>query len=91
MKLVRYGVNGLATVALAYLLSRWVVNLPYEFPPLPGGIEFVMRELGVDLARHADDVEPIGFLVVLLASLIVSGVVVWLVNWGLSRKRQAQS
>lgn len=44
---------------------------PYEFPPLPASIEFVMRALGMDTIGKMDDIEAIGLLVITAVSMIV--------------------
>lgn len=90
MKWIRYSTNVLATLALGFFLSRWIDGLPYEFPPLPASIAFVMRMFGVDQIRHADDIETIGLLVIIAVSMIISGVFVWIANVLLRRWLSAQ-
>ncbi|PMS36879.1 hypothetical protein B0G57_10541 [Trinickia symbiotica] len=80
MKLVRYSANVLVTIVIGGVLSRYVSGLPYEFPPLPASIAFVMRKLGIDTVKNADDVETIGLLVIIVASFIVAAVLVWALN-----------
>lgn len=80
MKAVRYGVNALATIVIGFLLSRFISNLPYDFPPLPGSIAFVMRKLGIDTVQNADDIETMGLLIIIGVSLIVAALLVWLCN-----------
>ncbi|AJX87230.1 hypothetical protein [Burkholderia pseudomallei] len=80
MKVVRYSLNVLATLAIGYGLSRWIDRLPYEFPPLPAAITAVMHAFGVDTVAHADDIEAIGLLVIIAASLIVAALLVWIAN-----------
>ncbi|PMS23061.1 hypothetical protein C0Z18_02240 [Trinickia dabaoshanensis] len=89
MKWVRYGVNIIATLVLGLLLSRWIDGLPYEFPVLPASIAFVMRALGMDTIRNADDIETVGLLVIIAASMLVAAVLVWLANIALRRWRAA--
>lgn len=91
MKWIRYSTNVLATLVLGVFLSRWIDGLPYEFPPLPASIAFVMRRFGVDQITHADDIETIGLLVIIAVSMIISGVFVWIVNVVLRRRLSAQS
>ncbi len=91
MRLVRYGVNILATILIGVLLSRYVSRLPFEFPALPASIAFVMRKAGIDTIKNADDIETIGLLVIIAASLIVSALLVWALNllfrrWQLSHR-----
>ncbi|TAM55031.1 MAG: hypothetical protein EPN57_03150 [Paraburkholderia sp.] len=87
MKIVRYGTNGLATLAIGFLLSRYVSNLPYDFPPLPASIAFAMRALHIDTVKNADDIETIGLVIIIVASLIVAALLVWALN-RLLRHRQ---
>ncbi|AJY28791.1 hypothetical protein BTM_2736 [Burkholderia thailandensis 34] len=89
MKVVRYSLNVLATLAIGYGLSRWIDQLPYEFPPLPAAITAVMRMFGVDTIAHADDIEAIGLLVIIVASLIVAALLVWLANRFIAHGRRA--
>ncbi len=90
MKVVRYGVNALAIVVIGFVLSRVISNLPYEFPPLPASIAFVMRRLGVDTVTNADDIETIGLLVIIALSVVIAAVIVWLVNVFFRRWRLAR-
>lgn len=90
MKAVRYGVNALATIVIGFLLSRFISNLPYDFPPLPGAIAFVMRKLGIDTVQNADDIETIGLLVIIALSVVVAAVIVWLANVSFRRWRLAR-
>jgi hypothetical protein len=80
MKVARYSLNILATLAIGYALSRWIDQLPYEFSPLPATITAIMRAVGVDTVAHGDDVEAIGLVVIIVASLSVAVVIVWLAN-----------
>jgi hypothetical protein len=80
MKIVRYGTNVLATLAIGFLLSRYISNLPYEFPPLPASIAFAMRALHIDTVKNADDIETIGLVIIIVASLIVAALLVWALN-----------
>jgi len=80
MKAVRYGANGLATLVIGFLLSRYISNLPYEFPPLPASIAFVMRALHIDTVKNADDIETIGLISIIVVSLIVAALLVWALN-----------
>ena len=91
MKAVRYGVNALATIVIGFLLSRFINDLPYDFPPLPGSIVFVMRKLGIDTVQNADDVETIRLLVIIALSLVIAAAIVRLANvsfrhWRLARR-----
>jgi len=86
MRFVRYGANVLATVLIGLGLSRWIDSLPYEFPRLPASIAFVMRALGVDTIRNADDIETIGLLVIVAFSMIVAALLVWLANIALRHR-----
>jgi hypothetical protein len=90
MKVVRYGVNALAVVVIGFVLSRVVSNLPYEFPPLPAFIAFVMRRLGIDTVTNADDIETIGLLVIIALSLVLAAAIVWLANVSFRRWRVAR-
>jgi hypothetical protein len=90
MKLARYGLNVLATIVIGYVLSRYVNSLPYEFPPLPASIAFIMRTLGIDTIRNADDIETIGLLVIIALSLVAAAVIVWLANVLFRRWRVAR-
>lgn len=89
MKWVRYGANIIATLAIGFVLSRWIDGLPYEFPVLPASISFVMRAFGVDTIKNADDIETVGLLVIIAASVLVAAVLVWLANIVLRRRRAA--
>ena len=80
MKFIRYGVNALATVVIGFALSRYVASLPYEFPPLPAFVAIVMRTLGVDTVKNADDIETVGLLVIIALSLVAAALPVWLLN-----------
>jgi glucose uptake protein GlcU len=90
MKIVRYGVNALAVVVIGFVLSRFASHLPYEFPPLPALIAFVMRRLGIDTVTNADDIETIGLLLIIALSLVVAAVIVWLANVSFRRWRVAR-
>lgn len=89
MKWARYSANIIATLVIGVLLSRWIDSLPYEFSPLPASIAFVMRALGVDTIKNADDIETVGLLVIIAASMLVAAVLVWLANIALRRWRAA--
>lgn len=89
MKVVRYSLNVLATLAIGYGLSRWIDQLPHEFPPLPAAITAVMRMFGVDTIAHADDIEAIGLLVIIATSLIVAALLVWIANRFIAHGRRA--
>ncbi|ABN84984.1 hypothetical protein BURPS668_2982 [Burkholderia pseudomallei 668] len=39
-----------------------------------------MHAFGVDTVAHADDIEAIGLLVIIAASLIVAALLVWIAN-----------
>ncbi|KVD76264.1 hypothetical protein WS62_02565 [Burkholderia sp. ABCPW 14] len=88
MKAMRYTLNVLATLAIGYGLSRWIDQLPYEFPPLPATITAVMRALGVDTIAHADDIEAIGLLAIITASLVVAALLVWTANRLIAYRRR---
>lgn len=80
MRWLRYSANVLATFVLGALLSHWISNLPYEFSPLPKSIALVMRALGIDTVKNADDVEIIGLLVIIVFSMMIAATLVWLAN-----------
>lgn len=77
--------NLIATLILGLLLSRWIANLPYEFPPLPGTIAFCMRVLNIDTIDHADDIEAVGLLLIIVASVGIAALPVWLAKKSLHR------
>jgi hypothetical protein len=87
MKWLRYVINLVATLIIGFLLSRWIDSAPYEFAQLPASIARVMRAFGVDTIRNADDIETVGLLVIIAASMIAAALVVWLANLALSRRR----
>lgn len=87
MKLVRYGANGLATLAIGFLFSRYISSLPYEFPLLPASVAFVMRSFGIDTIKNADDIETIGLAIIVAASLALAALLVWALNWLVCRQR----
>ncbi|WDD93304.1 hypothetical protein Bsp3421_003375 [Burkholderia sp. FERM BP-3421] len=89
MKVTRYALNALATLAIGYALSRWIDQLPYEFSPLPATITAVMRAIGIDTIAHADDIEAIGLLVIIAGSFVVAALLVWIANRVIERRRRA--
>lgn len=89
MKLIRYGSNVVATLVIGVLLSRYISNLPYEFPLLPASIADVMRKAGIDTVKNGDDIETIGLLVIIAVSLVFAALLVWMLNVVLRRWRLA--
>lgn len=85
MKWLHRGANVLATVMVGLLLSRWIANLPCEFPPLPATVAFCMRLFQIDMIEHADDIETVGLLVIIAASIVIAALPVWFANIGMRR------
>lgn len=80
MKIIRYSINFILTIYIGRWVSYFIAHLPYEFPPLPGTIAFILKKLGDDPATNGDDIVTIGLLVIIIASIIVAGLLVWLIN-----------
>ncbi|MCM2451802.1 hypothetical protein [Agrobacterium vitis] len=90
MKMVHYSINDFVTLLLGLLLARWISGLPYEFPILPASIASVMRLFGMDTIENADDIETIGLLVIIIASVIVMAIPVAAANLAWRRWRNVR-
>ncbi|BCH60264.1 hypothetical protein RvVAR0630_28880 [Agrobacterium vitis] len=80
MKMVHYSINAFVTLLLGLLLARWISGLPYEFSLLPGLIASAIRLFGMDTIENADDIETIGLLVIIVASVMVMAIPVAAAN-----------
>lgn len=66
------------TLVGGWVLTGVISNLPYNMPWfLDESIRFVLRVTGNDGLANPDDMEVIATLVILLASLVAVGIVVW--------------
>lgn len=87
MKIVRYLSNAVLTLVLGTLLARYVANLPVEWPWLIGSIRVVLRAFGIHAYDNPDDMFDLVSVVILFASFIAVGVVVWALNVAARRYR----
>lgn len=81
------------TLVGGWMLAGVVSSLPHEMPEfLDASIRFVLRVTGNYGLANPDDMEVLATLVILVASVILVGIVVWagarfLIEPGLRRRR----
>jgi len=80
MRWFRSFINLVATAVVGLLLARWISVLPYEFSPLPSAIASAMRLFGADPIDNAEDIETIGLLLIIAASIAAMAVFVAIAN-----------
>ena len=77
-RLARIALYLVATVVLGDLLARYIAGLPYEISPLTDSIQFVLRVVGLQQLDNVDDMETLTLVFILLASIVATGLVLWL-------------
>ncbi|PCE26238.1 hypothetical protein BWP39_17090 [Paraburkholderia acidicola] len=72
-------VKVIVTLVGGWVLAGVISSQPYEMPWfLDDSIRFVLRVTGNDGLANPDDMEVIATLIVLVASVMIVGIVVWL-------------
>ncbi|HUB90380.1 MAG TPA: hypothetical protein VMA74_11710 [Dyella sp.] len=88
-RLLRWGINIVATLVGAYILVGLYDSLPMNMPDfMDDGIRAILHLTGNDHLANPDDMENIALLVVLVASILFAGIVVLLVNIWIRRRAE---
>jgi hypothetical protein len=89
---LKWGINAVATLAGAYVLTGLYDSLPMNMPDfMDDGIRAVLHFTGNDQLANPDDMENIALLVVLVASILFTAVVVAFVNTWIKRRTMRRS